>query len=120
MTEEKRGKTRVAFQTQVVIRAGDTQITSGANSRDISLRGIFVKTNQRLPAETACDVEILLTGSSSRLAINVKGRVVRETPEGMGIVFDALDVDSYYHLKNLLLYNARDPDALEQEILPIP
>ncbi|MBI9086521.1 MAG: PilZ domain-containing protein [Desulfobacterales bacterium] len=120
MTEEKRDKTRVKFKTQVAIRAGDMKITSEANSTDISLRGMFVRTDQVLPVDTACHVDILLSGSSSRLSIRVQGRVVREDREGLGIVFDSLDVDSYYHLKNLLLYNAQDPDSLEKEILPIP
>ena len=120
MTEEKRQKTRVPFQTQVVIRSGGEEIISEADSRDISLRGMFVRTRQPLSVDTACQVEILLTGSSSRLSIRVQGRVAREERGGVGIVFDSLDIDSYYHLKNLLLYNAQDPDALEKEILPIP
>lgn len=120
MTDEKRQKTRVPFHAQVVIRAGGEEIISDADSQDISLRGMFVRSQRSLSVNTACQVEILLTGSSSRLSIRVEGRVAREDKGGMGIVFDSLDLDSYYHLKNLLLYNAQDPDALEKEILPIP
>ena len=30
---------------------------------------------------------------------------------------EPVDLDSYWHLKNLLLYNAADPDELEKEFL---
>lgn len=120
MGEEKRKRTRVAFETRVALKAGETRIVSDASSRDISLQGMFVRTDQPLAVGTACDMEILLTGSSSRLSIRVQGRVARQGAAGVAVVFDSLDVDSYYHLKNLLLYNAQDPDSLEKEILPIP
>jgi hypothetical protein len=113
--ENRRSKTRVHFETRVIIRTAETEIVSQASSRDISLKGVFVLTDRSLPVDTPCDVEILLTGSSTRLSIRVQGHVARQDGDGLGIIFESIDPDSYFHLRNLLMYNAPDPDAIEEE-----
>ncbi len=115
MGEERRNKTRVQFETRVVVRAGDTVVTSRAGSRDISLRGLYIETDRELPEGASCEVEILLTGTSSNLFIKVQGRVARRERKGLGIEFESIDPDSYFHLRNLLLYNTEDPELIEQE-----
>lgn len=115
MSEERRNKTRVQFETRVVVRTGDTVVTSRAGSRDISLRGLYIETDRELLQGTSCEVEILLTGTSSKLAIKAQGRVARRGPKGLGIEFESIDPDSYFHLRNLLLYNTEDPALVEQE-----
>jgi len=42
--------------------------------------------------------------------------VVRSAPDGIAIHFrELLGLDSYEHLRNLILHNAVDPDQAEQE-----
>ena len=117
MSKERRKKTRVHFETQVILRSGTSEISSNVNSKDISVKGMFVRTDKKLPIGASCDIQILLTGTTNNLFLNLKGRVVRHDDSGLGLDFDSIDVDSYMHLKNLLMYNAQDPDAIEKEIV---
>lgn len=116
MGEERRKKTRVDFATQVILRTDRSEIVAEANSKDISTKGMFVNTEQAVPVGTTCDVEILLTGTSTKLALNIKGIITRQDGHGLGITFDSMDVDSYFHLKNIVMYNASDPEEIEKEI----
>jgi len=106
MGEEKRQKTRVHFETHVIIRTEESEIRAEADSEDISIKGVFVRTQEKIPEGTPCDLEILLTGSSTRLAL-------------LAIGFDSMDLDSYMHLKNIILYNVSDPEEVEREMLSL-
>jgi hypothetical protein len=108
----------VHFETQVTLKAGASEIISNVNSKDISLKGMYVRSDKRLPIGTACDIQILLTGTTQQLTINLKGRIIRLDDTGLGLHFDSIDVNSFNHLKNLLMYNAPDPDAIEEEFPP--
>jgi hypothetical protein len=115
MEQNRRKKTRVNFETQVVIRTKDAEVISQASSKNISLRGVFLETEHDLLPGTPCEVEILLTGTSSLLSIKVQGSVARKGKGGLGIAFKSIDPDSYFHLRNLLMYNTPDPDEIERE-----
>lgn len=117
MSKERRKKTRVRFETEVILRSKTSEIKSNVNSKDISLKGMYVRTEEKMPIGTNLDIRIILTGSTDNLFISLKGRITRQDESGLGIHFDSVDVDSFQHLKNLLIYNAPDPDAIEQEIL---
>ena len=117
MNEEKRKKTRVDFKTQVILKTDESEIEAEANSKDISIKGIFVNTEKKIPVGTPCDIEILLTGTSTRLALSIKGIITRQDASGLGIVFDSMDIDSHFHLKNIVVQNASDPDVIEKEMV---
>jgi hypothetical protein len=68
---------------------------------------------------TPCDIEILLTGTSTRLALTIKGIITRQDASGLGIAFDSMDLDSYVHLKNIVFYNASDPEDIEKEMFSL-
>ena len=116
MGDDKRKRTRVHFETQVVLKTDVSEITADANSSDISMKGMFISTNEKIPVGTPCDIEIVLSGTTSRLALNIEGVVARRDKGGLGITFNSMDVDSYLHLKNIVMYNAEDPDAVEEEM----
>lgn len=116
MDEEKRKRTRVHFKTQVTLKTDESKIEAEANSKDISMKGIFINTKEKIPAGTPCDIEIMLTGTSTKLALSIKGTIIRQDPSGLGITFDSMDVDSYLHLKNIVMYNASDPEDIEKEM----
>ncbi len=115
MSTERRKQTRVHFETQVVLKSEGSEIISNVNSRDISLKGIFIRTKKKIPIGAPCDIQILLTGTTNPLYLNLRGRIVRHANSGLGLHFDSIDADSYIHFKNLLMYNASDPDAMEKE-----
>jgi hypothetical protein len=119
MEEERRTRTRVHFTTQVIVKTDESEIVAEANSEDISIKGLFVNTEERVPVGTPCDIEILLTGTSTRLALTIKGIITRQDASGLGIAFDSMDLDSYVHLKNIILYNASDPEDIEEEMFSV-
>ena len=115
MDSERRNGTRVRFEARVVVRTNETEVTARAGSRDVSLQGLYIATDERLPPGTPCEVEIRLNGSSLLLSIRAQGRVARSDAGGLGIEFESFDPDSYFHLRNLVMYNSEDPDTVERE-----
>jgi hypothetical protein len=103
--DEKRSHDRIVFETRVAIYNRGKKVASDADTRDISLKGIYVWTLERLKIGTRCGLEIEVTGSSSKLLIHIDGRVVRNDEHGIGLAFESIDLDSYYHLKNILRFS---------------
>jgi hypothetical protein len=115
MDAEKRKNVRINFNTRVVLKCEGQTILSDADTRDISLKGMFIKTDRKLAVGTSCDLELVLSGASTNLSLAIEGKIARQEAGGLAVSFDGIDLDSYWHLKNLLLYNAPDPDGLEKE-----
>lgn len=108
--DERRKHSRVPFTTElrIQIKADGKEVDVLGNSKDLSLKGIFVSTGDFFESGTTCDIGIYLTGGIEKIELQIKGRVVRVTENGMGIVFDSMDVDTYSHLKNIVQYNSID------------
>ena len=113
---EKRNHERVPFTARVTVFSKGQRIVSDADTRDISLKGMYVASRQRLNIGTHCGLELQLTGASSQVTLNIDGTVVREDGNGFAVVFNTIDLDSYFHLKNILLYNTEDPDAFSDRL----
>ena len=83
-----RRRTRVHYKTKVVINCdGVTEKITG-KSTDISMNGIFIKTDQNVPLRTPCHVSLILKGKNSLLTMDINGKVMRKTPDGLGVQFD--------------------------------
>ena len=108
--EEQRSRMRVNFQTTVELQTKDGRLLPSA-SRDLSLRGVFVMTGAQLPLGAPCQLTIQLTGGSSKTVFAAEGIVARQAPDGLGIEFTTMDTDSFFHLRNIVLYNSEDPDG---------
>lgn len=119
MDSEQRRRTRVNFETKVKLVAGQQTFTQLA-SKDLSMKGIFVETNAQLPLGTAVDITIELLGTTSNVALWMKGRVARSTPEGLGLDFTEVDLDSFFHLRNIVMYNSGDPGDVDSELATRP
>ena len=115
---EKRKHTRVPFHAEALVEGLDEVFRVQSNTRDICLDGLYLITHHRPPLNARCGLTITLTGPSSRLSIKVKSRVARHDPQGVAFAFEGVDPDAYFHLKNLLLYNAADPEAILRESQP--
>ncbi len=83
--------------------------------RDLSVKGVYVECPRQLPPDTRCDVTIVLSGAPEPMQVHVTGSVVYAEPGGMGIEFMEVDVDSFIHLRNLVLYNSVDTEQVERE-----
>ncbi|MBU4261849.1 MAG: PilZ domain-containing protein [Proteobacteria bacterium] len=113
--DERRKNTRVVFHTTASVRfAGD--VFERLAIRDLSLRGVYLEGISGRSQGEKCEVELFLTGSSSELKLNMKGKVVRRDERGVGIHFEEIDIDTFFHLKNIVYYNADDPDQVENEL----
>ncbi len=102
---DQRNKTRIHFETSISLRVQDRNILTEASSRDISLDGVFIRTTETVPLNSLCEVGITLTGASSSLVLRIKGRIVRQDSAGIAVHFTEFELDSYMHLKNIVLYN---------------
>ena len=113
---DKRKEVRVLFETKVVLTKGSSKILAEAASIDISVSGINIKTDKKIPVGTKCNVAIIFQGKTSRLLLSIKGIIARHTDIGLGIAYGNIEVDSYFHLNNLLNHNVLEPQTIEKEI----
>jgi len=105
---ERREATRVRFESQVLLRAGEEEVTATVDARNISLKGMYVQAERLLPVHTPCRVTVRLTGTASQVAFTVEAEVCRHDGQGMGLVFARLSEDSYVHIKNLVRLHRMD------------
>ncbi len=114
---ERRKNLRVPFETQLTVRSlGNGGEIKAESTRDISMKGIYCTCENPLPQGTPVVVHLMLTGTSSELKLRIEGRVVRSEEQGMAIFFDAMDIDAFIHLKNILYFNSGDPERIDREI----
>jgi tRNA 2-thiocytidine biosynthesis protein TtcA len=119
MEDDQRKRTRVHFKAMVNLIAGGREL-KGLKSRDLSLKGVFVETEQPLPLGTSVDVGLDLSGSTSTVLLKMTGKVARVDGKGMGIDFVEVDLDSFFHLRNIIKYNAGDPAVVDDELATKP
>jgi hypothetical protein len=50
--------------------------------------------------------------------LRITALVARADGERMAVQFQEMDLDSIFHLKNILYYNSGDPDRIDRELLP--
>jgi hypothetical protein len=107
--DDRRKQFRVGFAAEIsiVLKTRDPLKLEGS-SRDLSLKGIFVRTDKPFVTGTLCSVKIYLTGGIEKIELPIQGTIVRQTDTGIGIAFNAMDVDTYAHLKNIVNYNRVD------------
>ena len=98
---ERRVCTRINVRLEVEYTICDMIQLTGA-TRDISLKGLYMLTDRRPEVGTECVVVLLLAGPRSRLRVKVDGRVARHGPDGIGIEFNDMLMESYLHLRNLV------------------
>jgi hypothetical protein len=99
----RRRSRRIAFTGAALLRYGDNDaLEAEVDARDISLHGLLLQTDIRLPADTPCSVEIRLNGATSRMNILVRGKIQRHDGTGMAVAFTQLDPDSFLHIFNLV------------------
>ncbi len=114
-SKERRGFVRVPFNTETEIKAGGRLLRS-SDGIDVSMGGLHMQTNDPIPAEgSACNIRIMLAAADNQVAIEAQGEVIRSEPGSLAVRFTELDLDSYHHLKQLILNNTDDPERAEQE-----
>ncbi len=110
----RRKNSRVPFQATVSLSFAGARYEQ-CETRDLSLRGVFVVGVHDHRIGEGCDIVLCLTGTSSNLCLQMQGEVARVEADGLGLHFREIDLDSFYHLKNILYYNSENPDQLDDE-----
>lgn len=128
---EKRKFERVDLRTEAVVRHRD--VTFRGEVENLSLKGLFVRTDQKVPLHDKVDVAMFFHGSTSELSFSLEASVVRATDEGIGLNFRKIDIDSLVRsevaaaaggdrqqvIEEFYGY-ARNNDAAEDEELKVP
>jgi hypothetical protein len=112
---ERRKNTRVAFQTTTDLSFANKNYRQ-CETENLSLKGMSVKGITGHASGETCDVSLALSGSSSKLVLEMKGEIVRVEKNAIALHFTDIDLDSFYHLKNIVYYNADDPDKIASEV----
>ncbi len=61
-------------------------------------------------------MSIVLEGAEPPIRINGTAVVLRAVDEGIAVQLTAINVDSFEHLINLVMYNSEDPGRVEAEL----
>lgn len=112
--EDKRKFTRIPFDIEVSLAAGDTAIRS-SRLQNISLQGMYVVTDARWKIGTDCVGELEVVGKSTHLTIQVKAEVLRVEKDGLAMKFTEMDLDSLTQLRHLIATHSDDPDLMDKE-----
>ena len=112
-TQEHRKFSRVEFRITATVRVGELLIEGTVDN--LSLRGMFVTTDQKAPAGQEAEIVIALNDHADNELI-INGRVARVTSDGIALVFSKMDFDSYVHLKNVVMFNAGDANKIQKEM----
>ncbi|MBU0482912.1 MAG: PilZ domain-containing protein [Proteobacteria bacterium] len=85
---EQRERLRIAYKTKVMLCTESKEIFLAASTRDISITGMFARTEVTFPIGTQCYVEIILAGKNTEMVMRINGKVVRREAEGCAIEFE--------------------------------
>jgi hypothetical protein len=110
---EKRSFARIPFKTKAIVRHKDSTVIGIVEN--LSLAGIFLKTPEKLALKRVVKIELLFTGTSSEISILLDGKISRHENIGMGIEFKDMDIDAFYHLRNLISYSTDQMEKLKKE-----
>ncbi len=108
----ERRKPRVPFGTRITMTVGESRIQVSGSSKDLSLKGVFVNTDKAPEVGSKCSLAIELTGTIEAFVLEIQGHVARHGDGGVAVIFDAMEVDTYTHLKNVVRYNYENPDEV--------
>jgi hypothetical protein len=110
---EKREFTRVPLTFQVRLTIAGEPLPE-CHIKDLSMKGMLVLTAARFPLGTPCEAVIALV--EGQVEIHTSGTVAATHPAGFGVEFSTIDgLESYIHLRNLVLFNSEDVEKVEEE-----
>ena len=85
-------------------------------TQDVSLKGIYFECRTPQESDQPCRLTLYLDGRQGSARIEAEGQIARVERRGMAVEITELRGEqSYEHLKNLVIYNASDPEAARAE-----
>ncbi len=116
--KELRKYTRITMKVAVEIERVRDRVRRPGHTECLSMNGLFIECDAPFSLGTECIVKILVGGPESDVLVHAKGKVAYVDEDGMAVeMMSHLDMNSYNHLRNLVLYNAdHDAEIVEGEI----
>jgi hypothetical protein len=108
---EKRSFTRVDFSECASVRHDDQVFF--CDTINVSLQGLFIKTDQELPLNASVEITVYNSPESS---FRLNANVVRCEEMGLGMRIDQIDVDSFVHLRDLVAMQCSDQRTIMLEM----
>jgi hypothetical protein len=112
--ESQREFTRIPIRIWGTFADGTGDILT-AEVNNLSLRGCHVSTFDPLAAGGRYHLTLFIEDDEQALHFKVEARVVRSDQDGMGVEFMEMPLESYEHLRNLVLLNSPNPERVERE-----
>jgi hypothetical protein len=111
MAKERRKRTRVpvAFDINIIFQKTKIKV----QTLDISLTGIRCTSDPLFRANELCEVILILNNDTNLV---IEGKILRIDGKETIIAFLSMDEDTFFHLKRIMEYNAKDADEIDQEI----
>ena len=110
---DKRRFTRVDFTINALVKYDETSFRGEVDN--LSLHGIFIKTDRDVPLGTQADIIICLTEMQPEIVISLTAKAIRSVAGGVGFQFDRIDVESFSHLRSIISYRKGDADTIMNE-----
>ena len=104
---EQRTHTRWPIQARAELRLDNGMLMEGA-SRNVSLNGVLLTSEQILPVGHSCRVSLIMHETMAPLRIDVHGQVVRMDDVGIAIEFSYVDVDNFDRLRQYVMRQAEE------------
>ncbi len=99
----ERNKSRVVFHVNASLEY-DGKTVNG-DVENLSTNGMFMNSLEDIPVDTAVEVSIYLSGTTSELSLKINGVVSRKEAKGVAVIFKEIEFDSFIHLKNIIDFN---------------
>ena len=115
MIDEKRKFIRFPFKMKAELSILDKMYEVN-EIINLSIGGCLLPVNEVFEPGTPCRLKISLGITEEEPVLRVEGVVARHDQGNVAIKFNKIDPDSLNHLQKIAIYNADDPDRVEQEI----
>ncbi|HNX24113.1 MAG TPA: PilZ domain-containing protein [Spirochaetota bacterium] len=110
---DDRNQSRVVFHVNASIEY-DGHTVNG-DVENLSIKGIFINTAEKIPVDTDVDISIYLSGTTSELSLKINGVIVRNESKGVAVNFKEIEFDSFIHLRNIIEFNSVNDSEMMKE-----
>jgi hypothetical protein len=114
LSEDRREFTRVSLHIRAEIEFEDQTKICG-ESFDLSLKGLSIEGGDPSLVGKKCKATIVLNAPPEDLRLETSGIVDQHIQGRLVVTFSGIEVESFDHLRNLVLYNAADRQKVEME-----
>jgi hypothetical protein len=107
--------TRVKVRLDADVYDANHTLIAAGRTADVSLKGLFLPCSVAVGHNAPCAIVLHLDGRLGKVKIRSQGSIVRVSAHGIGVQFSGMDLESFLHLKNVVLYNCQDTAVVESE-----